>query len=320
MRMLITLAGVLAFAGCAGRAAPSTADTPATLEGAEAVSLFGEPLVPPPLPTEVRGQYEQRLAEARAAAERSPGDADATIWLGRRTAYLGRYREAIDIFSRGMSQHPRDARFYRHRGHRFITVRRFDDAVADLERAARLIAGRADEVEPDGLPNVRNVPTSTLHSNIWYHLGLAHYLRGDLEAALRAYREALAVSGTPDMLVATTHWAYMTLRRMGRPMDAAALLGPIQPGMDVIENGGYHRLLLMYKGLLGADEVLAATGDADPVQDATVGYGVANWHLYNGRRAEGEAMLRRVLASGQWPAFGYIAAEADLRRLGARRD
>jgi Flp pilus assembly protein TadD len=96
----------------------------------------------PPLPVEVKADREAKLAEARAAVERSPEDADALIWLGRRTAYLGRYQEAIRIFSQGIEKHPDDARFYRHRGHRYITVRDLARAIADLETASRLIAGQ----------------------------------------------------------------------------------------------------------------------------------------------------------------------------------
>ncbi len=303
----------LILVGCAGRLPPQGAPVPFS---AEAVSLFGEPLVAPALPAETRADREAKLAEARAAVERSPDDAGALIWLGRRTAYLGRYREAIEIFFRGIAKHPDDARFYRHRGHRYITVREFDRAVADLERAAQLIAGKADEIEPDGLPNARNVHTSTLQSNVWYHLGLAHYLKGDFEAALAAYQECLKVSGNPDMLAATSHWLYMTLRRLGREEAARQVLGPIHAGMDIIENQAYHRLLLLYKGELSPAALRAgAAGDLDP---PTIGYGLGNWHLYNGRREEALRTFREVLAGGNWPAFGFIAAEADLQRLGER--
>ena len=49
----------------------------------------------PNLPPEVRAAYEAKLAEARRAWEHTPDNADSIIWLGRRTAYLGGYREAI---------------------------------------------------------------------------------------------------------------------------------------------------------------------------------------------------------------------------------
>lgn len=281
-------------------------------EAVEAVSLLGERLFSPPIPAPTREIYEQRLAEARRAHDRTPADADSIIWLGRRTAYLGRYREAISIFTGGIAKHPADPRMYRHRGHRYVSVREFDRAIADLTRAAELIAGRPDAIEPDGIPNARNVPTSTLQSNIWYHLGLAHYLKGDFNRALVAYREAMRVSGNPDMLVATSHWLYMTLRRLGRATEAEAVVAPISRDMAIIENDAYHRLLLMYKGQLSPDS-LAPPG-TDALNDASIGYGLGNWHLYSGRRVDALAVFRRVLSGRNWPAFGYIAAEAEVAR------
>lgn len=278
----------------------------------EAVSLLGEPLFAREMTAETRARLEADLAAARAAYQAAPDDPDAIIWLGRRLGYLERYREAVAVFTEGILKHPGDARMYRHRGHRYITLRRFDDAVADLSRAADLVRGTPDEVEPDGAPNEYGIPTSTLQSNIWYHLGLAHYLRGDWERALAAYREAMEVSRNDDMLVATSDWLYMTLRRMGRDAEAAAVLEPIHPEMRILENDAYHRRLLMYKGALEPDALLDPNADALTL--ATQGYGVGNWHLYNGRTERAMEVFRSVVAGPYWAAFGYIAAEAELAR------
>jgi tetratricopeptide (TPR) repeat protein len=279
----------------------------------EATSLLGKPLYAPPPSEGVRAQLEANLGEAKAAYDKAPNDPDALIWLGRRAAYLGRYRDAIGIFTKGIAQHPKDARMYRHRGHRYITVREFDRAIADFERAAALVAGQPDEIEPDGQPNARNTPTSTLQSNIFYHLGLAHYLKGDFEKAADAYQRCMAVSRNPDMLVATTHWYYMTLRRLERKAEADALLEPITPDMDIIENASYHDLLMMYKGSLTPESLSSGSG----LDGATKGYGVANWHLYHGRKEQARAIVTEIVESNaaQWPAFGYIAAEAELARM-----
>jgi tetratricopeptide (TPR) repeat protein len=309
MRLSPILALVFFVTGCAEQADRPEQPT------LQAISLLGNSLFPPELPPDILEDREARLTQARADFERDPDDADAIIWFGRRTAYLGEYRDAISIYSEGIAKYPDDARFYRHRGHRFISVRDFDRAITDLETAARLVRGTDDQVEPDGLPNARNIPTSTLHSNIWYHLGLAHYLEGDFESALRAYRECMKVSNNPDMLVATSHWLYMTLRRMGRDEDAAAVLEPIASDMDIIENDGYHQLLLMYKGELTPELLLEEVGSADGIQNATLGYGIGNWHYYNGSAEEATRILRDILEGPQWSAFGYIAAEADIRRM-----
>ena len=271
--------------------------------------------MPPPLPPATREAYEARLAEAQRAYEHTPNDADSIIWLGRRTAYLGRYREAIAIFTEGIAKYPADARMYRHRGHRYLTVRELNRAVSDLRRADSIEAGKPDTIEPDGLPNARGIPTSTLQSNIRYHLGLAYYLRGAFERAVRIYVMDVAAAHerqNPDMLVASSHWLYMALRRLGKNKEAEVVLRPITAELPVIENGSYHRLLLMYKGLLPPDSLLKA--ETASVEDVTQAYGVATWHLYNGREQEAFNIYNRILQSPQWAAFGYLAAEAEVAR------
>ena len=293
---------------------PATAVAPALPEGAEAFSLLGEPLYPPAPSPEVAARRADDIAAARADYDADPDDADAIIWLGRRIGYTGRYRDAIDVFSEGVAKHPGDARMYRHRGHRWISVRDFDAAIEDLSHAAALVAGQPDEVEPDGQPNERGIPTSTLQSNIHYHLALAHYLKGDFETALQSYEDYFAVTTNPDQLVAISHWWYMALRRLGRDEEAAAVLEPVTAELDVIENTSYHRLLLMYRGEIEADELWDPESE-DPAGVA-IAYGVANWHVYNGREEQGEEMFRRILEGSGWAGFGYIAAEAEIARLG----
>ena len=292
-------------------AAASDAEPPEV----EATSLLGTPLTRPDLPDDFGLRQTELLTEALARLSAAPDEVDSWIWVGRRTAYLTRYRDAIRFYSEALERFPDSAELLRHRGHRMITLRRLDDAIADLSRAAELIQGQADTIEPDGLPNARNIPTSTLHSNIWYHLGLARYLQGDLEGALSAYRECLEVSANPDMLSATSHWLYMTLRRLGRAAEAARVLEPIRADLEVIENEEYFRLLLMYRrGGEGAEDLLAAAREGGALGGATVGYGVGNWLLYSGDRAGAKRVFEEIVAGDGWAAFGYLAAEAELAR------
>lgn len=271
----------------------------------------------PPASAEAIREMEVRLSEARARYEAEPNNPEAIIWLGRRLAYLGRFSEAIEIYGSGITKFPREARLYRHRGHRYITLRKFDLAIADFQKAVSLIKGLPDEVEPDGQPNARNIPTSTLQFNTWYHLGLAQYLTGRNRSALHSYRECLKVSQNPDSVVATTHWLYMTLRRLKRLTEAKRVLEPIRLGMDVIENDGYYKLVLMYKGEIAEDALLAETlKQPDSPGSHSVLYGIANWHLYNGRRQQAVELLSRITSTNQWTSFGYIAAETELKSQG----
>lgn len=276
----------------------------------EAISLSGDSLRRPVLSPEAEARMLEQLREAETNQARRP-DADTWIWVGRRTAYLGRYTEAIAVYSSALARYPEDPRLYRHRGHRYLTTRQIDRAIADFHYAARLTRGKPDETEPDGQPNERNIPTSTLQSNIWYHLGLAYYVKHDFRNALEAWRQCLAVSRNPDMEVASRYWLYMTLRRMGRPGPAREVLEPVTPSMDIIENHSYHRLLLLFKGELSPDSLVAGGADR-ALEDATTGYGLGNWHYFSGRRDEARRVWERVVATGPWASFGYLAAEAEL--------
>ena len=283
---------------------------------AEATSLFGKPLYPMELSAERKAELETNLAEAQASYDADPDTAENIIWLGRRLGYLGRYQDAIDVFSKGIELHPESFKLYRHRGHRYISVRDFDRAVSDLAKAAELTEGVPDAVEEDGAPNAQGIPRSTSHSNIWYDLAFAYYLQGDFEKATSAWETCMEFSRVnDDMLVATADWQYMTYRRLGRDEDAAKVLEDIKEDMDVIENFSYRKRLLMYKGLVDPEELLDP--GADDLDLATQGYGVANFYFVNGEVDKAREILDKVLEGTYWSAFGYIAAEADVKRMEA---
>lgn len=82
----------------------------------EAHSLFGEPLYAPAIPAEQRAKLDSNLVKAQADYRQNPKDEEHIIWLGRRLAYLWRYREAIEVFSKGITLHPKSHRLLRHRG------------------------------------------------------------------------------------------------------------------------------------------------------------------------------------------------------------
>jgi acetyl esterase/lipase len=279
----------------------------------EATSLLGTRLYSPKPTGEAGKRLAENLAKATEDFVKDPDSADNIVWLGRRLAYAGRFRDAINVYARGIEKYPRDFRLLRHRAHRYITVREFDKAIADLQKATELIRGVPDQVEPPGAPTAPDAPPSTSHFNIWYHLGLAYYLKGDLENALRSYSECMKFSNDDDRLVATSDWLYMTLRRLNRNGEAARVLEPIHKGMKVVENTAYWDRLLMYKGEKTPEELLGNKGDSTAL--ATYGYGVGNWYFYNGQAARAKEIFEKVVQGAGWPAFGFIAAEADLARL-----
>ena len=217
------------------------------------------------------------------------------IALGAAQAKVWRYRDAIATYTRGIEIAPTDARLYRHRGHRYISTRQFAKAVSDLNRAVTL---------------------NDKDYDIWYHLGLAHYLRGDLGQAEESYRRCLQVAekaANDDSIVAVSDWLYMTYRRSRRDEDANRVLARITPEMKIKENKSYFDRLLFYKGLKKESELVNVEKATD-LEIATIGYGLGNWHLYNGDRVKAEEYFQRIVAGKYWPAFGFIAAETELAR------
>ncbi len=239
------------------------------------------------------------------------------IWYGRREAYLYNYQKAISIFTEGLKKYPESFRLYRHRGHRYITIREFDKAIVDLTKAAELMKGAPLEIEPDGQPNKINKPLSSTQFNVWYHLGLAYYLKGDFINAEKAYLECMKVSDNDDLITASVDWLYMTYRRQNKNDEATVLLEKIHDTMNIIENDSYLKRLNLYKGLLPVDSVLNVTTNNEDVDLAlaTQGYGVGNWYLYNGDTSKAIEIFDRVLAGKHYSAFGFIASEADRVRL-----
>jgi len=259
----------------------------------EVVSLLGKKLYAAPAEGEELAKLQAGLAEALRAVEADPGNVETIIAYGRALAGLWRYHEAIDVYSRGIEAHPGEAMLYRHRGHRYISIREFGKAASDMAKAVAL---------------------NDKDFDIWYHLGLANYLRGEFDAARAAYESCLKVASDDDSTIAISNWLYAALRRLGRKEEAAKVLEGIHGDMKVVENTSYLNLLLFFKGLKTEDEIInwAASSELDA---ATVAYGVGCWNLYSGEKEKAREYFEKVVGGRYWPAFGFIAAEAELARM-----
>ena len=259
-------------------------------------------------------EYLENYKIAKANHLENVNDPNALIWYGRRTAYLGQYQEAINIYTKGIQKHPKDARMYRHRGHRYISLRQYDKAIKDFEIAVTLIEGQKDEVELDGLPNQRNIPLTTLHGNIWYHLGLAYYLENDLDNALRAFGNRTVTEKYDDNIVSGGHWLYMILHRMGKIEEANAAIREVTTDMDIIENMSYYKMCQFYKQILTEDD-LKPEGKHLAADDV-LSYGLGNWYLYHQQdTTKTKAYYKFLLENGNKYSFAYLAAEADWNRI-----
>ncbi len=150
--------------------------------------------------------------------------------------------------------------------------------------------------------------------DIWYHLGLAHYLKGEFNLAFEAYQNCLKEAEDDDAKIAISNWLYITLRRLGKKEAARTVLDGITEDMEVVENQSYYNLLLFYKGLISEEKIIT-TAETSDLDLATSGYGLGCWYLYNGNTVKSRAMFKDIVNTRYWPAFGFIAAEAELYRM-----
>jgi tetratricopeptide (TPR) repeat protein len=294
-----------------GRRSPS-AEPPA---GPETISLLGVSL---------HGVRDTAGLIARADAELAadPDNVTRIINAGIARAAARRFNSAIEMYTRGIEKYPDEARLYRFRGHRYMSLRRFDDAVRDLERAVSLDSTNYD---------------------ITYHLALAYYLTqryADAAAAIDKcmdfaenpkwqaveearvnpiwYRSCMSLKTDNDARAAMLDWRYRALRRAGKHADARRLARAVREGWTVDENAPYYRALLFYRGIRDETSTLDSLSAAGELPFVTGAYGVASWHLVEGDTARARALFQQIVATGQWPAFGFIAAEVDLARMKSR--
>ncbi len=274
---------------------------------------------------EVKQQYlssqeqerrRRKLREAEADYNNNPDSLPNIIWYGRRLAYLGRYQEAINIYSEGLRKFPRSYKLYRHRGHRFITLKQFDQAIEDLANAAFYVTDAPIEIEPDGIPNALNKPLTTVHWNIWYHLGLSYYMKGNYDKAISSFKKCIEYNNNPDLEVKTTNWLYVTYRKIGNTDAADALISIIPSRMKLIGSDSrlYHDLIMLYRGFMTPD-ILVQRNTKGNELEANIGYGIGNWYLLEGQVESARNIFNRVLEGSQKDSFGYIATEVETGTL-----
>ncbi len=243
-------------------------------------------------------QYVSQLdtgAVARAESQLAddPRSIDKIIQLGVAQSGIRQYREAIQTFSRGVRLAPDNPLLYRWRGHRYISIREFDRAIADL---------------------VNGNSRDTNNYDIWYHLGVAHYMRGEFDSSAAAFTQAQRRAPNDNELAGATDWLWMASSRARHPALARVALARISDTLHITSATAYAQRLRLYRGLITPEQVLTPADTAD-IQVATLSYGLGNWYLVRGDTARAREWFQRSVASGGWPAFGFIASEVELRRL-----
>ena len=245
--------------------------------------------------TQYRAQTDTGpVARASAAVTADSTNAELLMQLGIAQSGFWQFREAIESFSRAIALAPNNAMLYRWRGHRYLSVRELDRALADFARGLAL---------------------DSANYGIWYHLGVVRFVRGNFASAAAAFARAQTLAPDAGELAGATDWRWMSLARAGRRDEADAMLRARPDSLPT--TNAYRQRLRLYRGEIGPDSVITAA-DTAGVAVATLSYGVGNWYLVRRNTARARQWFERAVASGGWAAFGFIAAEAELRRMRPR--
>jgi tetratricopeptide (TPR) repeat protein len=249
-----------------------------------------------PAGTEYRSNRDTgAVARAEEALAADPRNVQRIIDVGIAQSGALQFREAIATFTKGMAIEPDNAMLYRWRGHRYLSVRELDRAMADLTRGYAL---------------------DSLNYGVLYHLGIVRFARGDFNAAVDAFQRSIQRPPNAGELAGSTDWLWMSLMRAGRSAEASSHLAR-RP--DTVNAGNaYTTRLRLYRGEITPDQALTPA-DTAGVQVATLSYGLGNWYLVKGDTASALKWFERaVAAKNGWAGFGFIVSEVELRRLTAK--
>lgn len=248
-----------------------------------------------PAGVEYRSQQDAgAVARAQQALAANPKDLNLIVALGTAQAGVRDMRGAVVTFTKGLEAHPNNALLYRWRGHRHLSLREFDAALADFA---------------SGL-----MTDSTVYG-IWFHLGIVKFVHGDFNGAADAFTRAQPRAPDAGELAGSTDWLWMSLSRAGKHAEAQAMLDRKPDSLKVADpEYAYVKRLRMYRGQVKPEALITTTDTAD-VQQATLNFGLGNYFIVKGDTAQAKQAFERAVRSGGWPGFGFIVSEAELKRL-----
>lgn len=233
------------------------------------------------------------IARAEQALAAEPNNVERIIALGIAQSGVRQFREAIQTFTRGLRMDPKNAVLYRWRGHRFLSVRDYERALNDF--------------------NQGNLIDSSVYG-IWYHLGVLRYIKGEFAAAADAFKRGLPLAPNAGERAGSYDWQWMSLMRAGKDDEARALLNSMPDSVPIAAANAYSQRLRLYQGKISPGDVFTKADTAD-VAVATLSYGLGNWYLLRKETKRAKEWFERSVQSGGWPAFGFMASEAELKRM-----
>lgn len=249
---------------------------------------------------DVQARLETDLKIAQAAFSIAPDREESYIWLGRRYGYLGRYADAIEIFTEGLEKFPNSYRLLRYRGRHLARHRQFERAIADYKLGLQKMEGHADSFEPNGIVNVLELPTSTYRQNLHYYLGQTSFAVGDyvqMYEHLERSKAVLIELPFDDHSIAVAFWQYIALKKLGKNEQAETLFSALHQPVRILENQAYYDALLV---LTGAESAPTAIDN-----NKLARFALGMRQQFDGKRAAAQTLFRQLAdpdTGGFWPA------------------
>ena len=298
MRLIKRLSGVLFGATLL---LPLSLSAQAPKAKAEGITLLGSPMM-------AQADASGRIAKADEELKQAPLNPELLLAAGRARDGSLRFSESVQLYSKAIAVAPGDPRFYRMRGHRYISLRKFPEAIADLEK-------------------VRALAPSSFEGA--YYLGLAYYLNGAHNDAANEFARCVNMAGKPDdhartlpkgmpscatlhqnleFLVGLADWHWRALSRANRAAEARDVLKAVPAGATIRDSVSSYRALLFHQGTMKEAEVLEGLTEGSYANAASA---LALSHMLAKRTAPACGLWKKAAAQ-PWQNFGAIAAEVEL--------
>ncbi|MCQ2534146.1 MAG: hypothetical protein MJ172_06230 [Clostridia bacterium] len=219
---------------------------------------------------------------------RMSDDYQSKIDLGNKLASQYRFKEAVEAYSSSLKIKNDDYLTYVRLAGSFLTIRKFDDAFINYQKALKLL---------------------TNEKPVAFTMGAYYYLKGDYSLCRKWVLKSLPSEG--ELKIAVIYWHTLSSYRLN---EAPTLLEDYDTNMDVGHHGAYKLAVELFTGNLKVDEVLSQIDNKKESLDYVIAlYGVAVY-----LESQGEMDLSRkykeelLKAQTFWPCISYLAAWGDI--------
>ncbi len=282
----------------------------------EATSLDGKPLYRKMVSEDDLESADELIEAFRKKQNLQESD---YLELGKIYTSTNRYRDAIGVFEEGIQRFPDSYRLHRNKGHRHLSLRELRPAITHLSTADQLIG---PEDNGDLEYDASGKPTGTYKYWVKYYSGVYYMLSDDLNNAIKCYQSCIDLAIDNKNTVGPSAWLYHLNQMKGNPETAQEIIDRIDEDLDTDQGHPYFKQAMLFKGVFTPEELMAARppSAADwSVQDATVTFGVARYHVYQSDSTSYLGLIDKILSTDHWNAWAYVMAEKDRVKLQARK-